>query len=434
MDALSGLLSIMSRAQLLSVADCTRAKIALWSGAVRSGKTFISLFCFLFAILRAPRTGVIIIVGRTLDTINGNIFSLLTNPEIFGPLVKYVSYTPGAKTAVILGRTVHLYGANDASSEAKIRGLTVCLAYVDEATILPESFWTMLVTRLSVDGARLLATTNPGSKSHWLRKEWILKAREKNLIHFAFTMEDNPSLSEQFKAEMRASFAGVFYLRFIEGQWTNAEGAIYSMWNEDRHLIRHADLPPITRTLAVGIDYGTTNPTVALLLGITDERDEHGQPAPRLVLIDEWHYSAAEHHGETLPDIELSRRFREWLHTNHGTDNVYVPAPEFVFLDPSAASMRSQLHNDKITSWAADNAVLDGIQTLGSLLAQGKLIVTDRCKMFLAEVTEYEWDEKASEDGEDKPVKRDDHAMDAARYAVQSTVGQWHYDIYGLAA
>ncbi len=428
MDALAGLTSIMSRAQMLSVADCTKAKIALWSGAVRSGKTFISLFAFLFAILRAPRTGNIIIVGRTLDTINGNIFSLLTNPEIFGSLVRYISYTPGAKTAVILGRTVHLYGANDASSEAKIRGLTVCLAYVDEATILPESFWKMLVTRLSVDGARMLATTNPGSKSHWLRKEWILKAREKNLIHFAFTMDDNPSLSEQFKAEMRASFAGVFYLRFIEGKWTNAEGAVYPMWDETKHLIRHEDLPPIARTLAVGMDYGTTNATVAHLLGITDEEK------PRLVLIDEWHYSAAEHHGETIPDIELSRRFREWLRTNHGTDDVYVPAPEFVFLDPSAASMRSQLHNDQITSWAADNAVLDGIQTLGSLLAQGKLLVTDRCKIFLAEVTEYEWDAKAAEEGKDEVVKRDDHAMDAARYSVQSTIGQWHYDIYGLAA
>lgn len=382
MDALAAVTSLLSRAQLLSVADCTKAKIALWSGAVRSGKTFISLFAFLFALIHAPKSGVIIIVGRTLDTINGNLFSLLTNPEIFGALTKYINYTPGAKTATILGRTVHLYGANDASSETKIRDLTVSLAYVDEATIIPETFWDMLVTRLSVDGARLLATTNPGSKNHWLRKNWILKAHEKNLVHFAFTMDDNPSLSDQFKAEMRASYAGVFYLRFIEGQWTNAAGAVYSMWNEDRHLIDHANLPPIARTLAVGMDYGTTNTTVALLLGLTDE------PEPRLVFIDEWHYSSAEHHGETLPDIERSRRFRYWLKTKHGPAGSYVPHPEYVFLDPSAASMRSQLHTDQLTTWAADNTVLDVIADLGNLLQQGKLLVTDRCKTFLAEVTE----------------------------------------------
>lgn len=428
MDALAGLTSIMSRAQLLSVADCTTAKIALWSGAVRSGKTFISLFAFLFAVLRAPKTGVIIIVGRTLDTINGNLFSLLTNPEIFGAITKYIKYTPGAKTATILGRTVHLYGANDASSETKIRGLTVSLAYVDEATIIPEAFWDMLVTRLSVDGARLLATTNPGSKNHWLRKNWILKAKAKNLVHFAFTMDDNPSLSDQFKAEMRASYAGVFYLRFIEGQWTNAAGAVYSMWNEDRHLIDHANLPPIARTLAVGMDYGTTNTTAALLLGLTDE------PQPRLVFIDEWHYSAAEHHGETIPDVELSRLFREWLKGKHGPEGHYVPPPEFVFLDPSAASMRAQLHSDNLTPWAADNSVLDGIANIANLLSRDKLIVSNKCKTFLAEVTEYEWDEKASDEGRDEVVKRDDHAMDAARYAIRSTIGQWQHEVYELAA
>lgn len=428
MDALAGLTSIMSRAQLLSVADCTSAKIALWSGAVRSGKTFISLFAFLFAILRAPRTGVIIVVGRTLDTINGNLFSLLTNPEIFGPLVKYVKYTPGAKTATILGRTVHLYGANDASSETKIRGLTVSLAYVDEATIIPEAFWDMLVTRLSVDGARLLATTNPGSKNHWLRKKWILKAKAKSLVHFAFTMDDNPSLSEQFKTEMKASYAGVFYQRFIRGEWTNAAGAVYSMWDETKHLVAHADLPPIRRTLAVGMDYGTTNTTAALMLGLTDE------PQPRLVLIDEWHYSSVEHHGETLPDVELSKRFRAWLAGKHAPDGHFIPAPEYVFLDPSAASMRAQLHADQLTPWAADNSVLEGIANISNLLAQGKLVVSDRCETFLAEVTEYEWDEKASDEGEDAVVKRDDHALDAARYAIRSTIGQWQNEIYGLAA
>ncbi len=176
------------------------------------------------------------------------------------------------------------------------------------------------------------------------------------------------------------------------------------------------------------MDYGTTNTTVAHLLGITDEAK------PRLVLIDEWSYSSKDHHGETLPDVELSRRFREWLATSHGTEQVYVPAPEFIFLDPSAASMRSQLHHDGVTSCAADNAVLDGIQTIASLLAQDKLIVTDRCKVFLTEVTEYEWDAKAAEAGEDAVVKVNDHAMDGGRYSVQSTIAQWHYEVYGLAA
>ena len=145
-------------------------------------------------------------------------------------------------------------------------------------------------------------------------------------------------------------------------------------------------------------------------------------------------YTSAEHHGETIPDVELSRRFREWLKSKHGPEGAYVPYPEFIFLDPSAASMRAQLHADQITSWAADNAVLDGIADVANLLAQGKLIVSDRCELFLAEVTEYEWDEKASDEGRDEVVKRDDHAMDAARYAIRSTIAQWQHEVYALAA
>lgn len=418
----------MSRAQILSLVDSRSAKIAIWSGSVSAGKTYISLYEFLFAIIAAPKTGRIIVVGKTLETVQTNLFTLLTDPAIFGELTKHISYTPGAKSATILGRTVHLYGANNVQSETKIRGMTVALAYVDEATILPEGFWDMLITRLRVKGARCLATTNPGSKNHWLRKKWILKAIEKNLVHFRFTMSDNPSLDPDYIVDMMRSYAGIFYKRMIEGEWTNAEGAVYPMWDENKHLIKHEDLPPIARTLAVGMDHGTTNPTVAVLLGLTDE--EH----PRLVVIDEWYYSAAEHHGETLPDVELSRRFREWLKAKHGPEGAYVPAPEFVFLDPAAASMRAQLHSDQITSWAADNAILDGIADVANLLAQGKLIVTDRCKLLLSEITEYEWDAKAAEEGKDEVVARDDHALDGLRYAIRSTIGQWQHEIYALAA
>lgn len=142
-------------------------------------------------------TGVIIIVGRTLDTISGNLFSLLTNPEIFGARRS----TSSTRQARRPRRSSAAPCTSTPRTTLRVRGrsaVTVSDAYVDQATIIPEAFWDMLVTRLSVDGARLLATTKPGSRSHWLRKNWILKAQAKNLVHFAFTMDDNPSLSDQF--------------------------------------------------------------------------------------------------------------------------------------------------------------------------------------------------------------------------------------------
>lgn len=417
MTALDELTRTLSVPQIRSLVESTQKQIALWSGAVSAGKTFISLWAFLIAIMHAPRGGNIIIVGRTLDTIYSNVFVLLLNPEVFGELSKQVRYTRGAKTAIILGREVLLYGANDASSESKIRGSTVGLAYVDEVTILPEGFWDMLMTRLRVAGARVLATTNPGSQNHWLRKKWILKADEKNLIHFHFTMDDNPSLDPDYVAFTKARFAGMFYDRFVLGLWTNAAGAVYPMWDQRRHSIPFERLPDVSRVFCVGADYGTTNTTAVLMLGLTDE------PQPRLVFMDEWSYSSKENHGHTISDDKLAHGIIAWLSEDHHPR--YSPAPEFLFFDPSAASLKQRMYELGHPTWSADNDVLKGIADVANLLDTGKLIVSDRCKGLMAEITEYQWSQKATEKGSDEVVKENDHFCDAMRYAIRSSKNMW---------
>ncbi|WP_053387505.1 hypothetical protein [Leucobacter japonicus] len=82
----------------------------------------------------------IILIGRTLGTLNTNVMPLLMSEQIFRRLARQVRYTPGARAATFLGRTVYLYGAGDANAATKIRGVTGAVACVDEATLLPEAF------------------------------------------------------------------------------------------------------------------------------------------------------------------------------------------------------------------------------------------------------------------------------------------------------
>ncbi len=84
-----------------------------------------------------------------------------------------------------------------------------------------------------------------------------------------------------------------------------------------------------------------------------------------------------------------------------------------------------QLHQDGVLSTQADNDVLDGIRTVASLLSSGNLLISDRCTGWIKEVTEYVWDAKAAESGEDKPVKANDHSQDALRYAIKTTENIW---------
>ncbi|MDN4598467.1 PBSX family phage terminase large subunit [Leifsonia virtsii] len=417
----------VSRAQILSLVDAQTRKLALWYGAVSSGKTVISLWAFLLAVRVAPRGGLIVIIGKSLQTIYQNVFTLLANTEIFGSRISsQVVYTPGSTSAWILGREVMLVGANDAKAVGRIQGATIGLAYVDEAALLPEEFWNMLISRLRVPGARLLATMNPASANHWIRKKWILQAADKNLVSFHFTMDDNPALDDEYKADMVRSYSGVFYDRMIRGLWTNAAGAIFPMWDPHVHQIPFAQMPRLQAIIGVGMDYGTTNATTAMMLGLTDERD------PRLVFMDEWGWNSREE-GYTLSDVELSKRFRKWLpqeHTPYPSDM----EPRFIFRDPSAASFARQLLDDGVTTWPANNDVLPGIATISNLLDRRKLIVTDRCENWLAEVTEYRWDEKATDDGEDKPLKENDHWLDGGRYVAHSTKHIWTPELDRIAA
>ncbi|WP_371517998.1 PBSX family phage terminase large subunit [Kitasatospora sp. NBC_01300] len=399
----------LSRKQLRSVAQAT-ARINVWHGAVRSGKTVASLLAFLLAVAEAPPSGLILICGRSLPTIERNVLEPLCDPALFGPVAAgQVRHTRGATTAVILGRTVHLIGAADARAEGRLRGLTAYLAYVDEATLLPEAFWVQLLARLSVDGARVLATTNPDSPRHWLKAGYLDRAGQLDLRAWHFGLRDNPSLSPAYVRSLHAEYTGLWRRRMIDGAWVVAEGTIYDCWDEQQHVVD--ELPTITRSW-LGIDYGTTNPFAAILLGLGVD----GQ----LYACAEWRYDSRARRRQ-MTDAQYSAALRGWL-SGLGVD------PEWTFVDPSAASFLAQLWEDGHPGVArARNEVVDGIRTVSTALAPGLLRVHRSCDGLLGELPAYAWDPAAAAVGEDRPIKRDDHSVDALRYVTHSTLAEWRH-------
>lgn len=51
-----------------------------------------------------------------------------------------------------------------------------------------------------------------------------------------FTMDDNLSLSEAIKKRYRSMYVGVFFKRYILGLWCVAEGLVYQMFDEEKHV------------------------------------------------------------------------------------------------------------------------------------------------------------------------------------------------------
>ncbi|MBB4915078.1 PBSX family phage terminase large subunit [Streptosporangium saharense] len=410
----------LSPKQERSIAEST-ARINVWTGAVRSGKTIASLLRWLMYVSQAPRGGSLVIVGKTSDTISRNVFEPLTDPALTGPVARKIFYNRGAPTANILGRRVEIISANDARAESRLRGMTCAGAYVDEVTLIPEAFWDQLLARCSVPGSRIFCTTNPDAPNHWLRKRFLLRSHALDLRWWQFQLDDNHSLDPVYVANLKAEYSGLWYRRYVLGEWCMAEGAIYDMWDPDRHIVD--DVPLMERWLSVGIDYGTVNPFAALLIGVSTP-DSGGQRRIHIASELRWD-SRAER--RQLTDAEYSARLQEWLDTipdsyGPGTHGV---KPEWLIVDPSAASFITQLHRDGLLPMMGDNSVLDGIRTVSNLIAADQLRVHRSCHGFLGEIGSYSWDERKAERGDDAPVKTDDHSLDAARYGLHTTQAAW---------
>lgn len=410
----------MSQKQIDAIAH-SEARGNVWDGAVRSGKTFGWLIKLLDKIRRFDKPGGIVVVGKNRDSIYRNVFEPIEIVPEFAPFRPFVNYRQGAANAMIFGRKVHVIGANDAGSESRIRGMTLGLAFCDELTVLHQQFFKQLLARLSVKGAQFYATTNPDSPSHWLLKDYLSHVpgtphfdektpdgdRLPDWCYWHFTMDDNPSLSEDYKESLRREYTGLWYKRFILGLWVSAEGAIYDMWDETQHVIDQADIPPMERVVSLGIDYGTTHPTRGQLLGIGTDH--------KLYILDEWHPTRST---DANLSTDLWDKRREWEAKGW--------VPEWVYVDPAAASFSMQLFEDghpNVTK--ADNAVLDGIRTVASLLNNCDLRISSTCTELIHELPGYRWDDKAKERGIEKPIKENDDAADALRYSVFSSRWVW---------
>lgn len=404
--------------QKCSLVD-SRKRVNLWEGSVRSGKTFISFLRFCTAIAAWNGPGSFVVVGKSRDTVYRNLFEPIERDPSMEFLRPYVHYTRGATSARIMGLTVNVVGANDVKAEGKIRGMTIAIAYGDEVTIWPETFFTQLLARMSPPGAQAFLTTNPDSPAHWLKTGYLDRLEELPswyVVHF--TMDDNPGLTPEYIADLKAEYQGLWYLRFIEGLWVAAEGAIYPMWKPEQHVIPHSQLPAMWRVYSFGIDYGTTNATAGILLGLGIDR--------RLYAFDEWRHDS-KLAQLVLTDAEISASMKRWLAERRVEG---PPAPEYVPVDPAAASLKLQLRKDGVQGVVnANNDVAYGIRLVANLLGADLLRVSDRCKGLIKEIPGYAWDAKATEKGEDKPIKANDHSCDALRYAVSSTEKLWREQV-----
>lgn len=381
-------------------------------GAIRSGKTIADIDGFIEWTRASFHGEAFIVSGKSMGALKRNVlrpmFAIMSAKGI--PFY----YHRTDNFVECCGNTFYLFGANNEASQDVLQGLTSAGWLADEVALQPESFIEQAIGRCSVPGSKYWLNCNPESPHHHVKKELIDKAVAKRLLRLHFTMDDNLTLAPEVKARYRRMYSGVWYKRLILGLWVAAEGAVYSMFDEDIHVVGDSDIPVIVQHW-VTMDYGTTNPTVFLLVGQGVDNC--------LYVLDEWRWDSRAKGGRSLSDAQLQEEYWKWIRSHRGVQ------PKYVFIDPSAASFITQLNQGgarKVRGvWPADNNVPDGIRRTSSLLTTRRLRIHKRCTGLIVEMSGYLWDAKAQAKGEDKPVKAEDHGPDALRYLVNSTRNIW---------
>lgn len=370
----------------------TKYDALIADGAIRTGKTVFMILAFVDDAMNRFNNQRFGICGKTVDSTVKNI--IMPYLGLTYAQDKYRIQWRRSDKLLVVSDGEHtnyfeVFGGKDESSFMLIQGRTLAGVLMDEVALMPRSFVEQALARCSVSGSKLWFNCNPESPNHWFYNEWILNAKDRNALHLHFQLEDNPSLDEAIIKRYKSLYTGVFYQRYIMGEWVLAEGLVYD-FSEDNIT----DEQPQGAEYYISVDYGTLNPFSAGLWSVS---------GGKAVRIKEYYYDGRAKQRQ-LTDEEYCDQITK-LSEGYNIRQVIV--------DPSAASFITALRKRKFAVRQANNDVLDGIRRTAVYLRDGNIKIHRSCADSIREFGLYRWDEKSTED---KVIKENDHAMDEIRY------------------
>lgn len=370
----------------------TKYDALICDGAIRSGKTSFMTVAFIDDAMRRYKNQRFGICGNTVDSTTKNIIVPYMGLTYAQKKYKMNWKSKDKVLEVRCGAAVNyfeVFGGKDEASYKLIQGRTLAGVLFDEVALQPRSFVEQALGRCSVTGSRFWFNCNPDAPTHWFKLEWIDRLAEKNAYHIHFFLDDNPALDEKKKQQYYTMFKGIFYRRYILGEWCLAEGLIYDFGEGNI-----TDDVPDGAEYYISVDYGTLNPFSAGLWAVR---------GAKAVRIKEYYYSGRQKNRQ-LTDEEYCDAV-EALADGYNIQKIVV--------DPSAASFITALRKRGFSVLHAKNDVLDGIRKTAVMLQGGNIMIHRSCTDAIREFGLYRWDEKATED---TVIKDNDHAMDDIRY------------------
>ncbi len=286
--------------------------------------------------------------------------------------------------------------------------------WIDEAARLhPEAWRGQLRMRLSDRRGWGLFSTTPLSRNWfyneiWRRGDALDELYDPAWAGVHFTTAQNtalPGMAEEVE-QARRDLPPRYFMREYMASFDAFVGQVYEEFDRKVHVVKKADLPSEFAEIRVGVDWGFRNPGAMVVLGF----DNDGNWWAVEEIVRERTYVDSSEAGVTWLSIaqDLNARFR----------------PSAFLCDPSRAEYIRSFRAAGLPAKGADNRVASGIQRVATLLhvpggEAPRLRFAESLAHLLSEIQGYRWreDDRSAEE----PVKENDHALDALRYALSSS-------------
>lgn len=385
-------------------------------GAIRAGKTIIMGLSFILWSMQKSSDINYAICGKTVASTRRNIIEPLIE-MLKQRKFKVIDRKTEGKLIVIKNNnknTYYIFGGKDEGSASLIQGITLGGVLFDEVALMPRSFVEQAMARCSVNGSKYWFNCNPEGPQHWFYVEHILKWKERKYIRIHFCLEDNPSLSKERIDNYKSLYTGIFYKRFILGEWAFTNGIVYDMvtdenfyYNSNRESVIPIKIIENDIKPYYGVDFGTANPQVYLEVY---KYVNYAKKEMCFYVENEYYWNSRKKLMQKTPDEYVSD-FNNWC-------------KEFscLIIDPSATPLKAAHRKYGHNVINAKNNVEEGIIGLSTLFANKMIKINkDNCPNLCAELGLYRWNEKKLNNGVEEVLKENDHCCDALRYAIMTS-------------
>ena len=388
---------------------CPEQVIAFFGG-IGNGKTFAGILKGILRVLdpeQKPQLGMIArqTYPELRDSTQRTFFELV---HLFG-LLPGVHYDYKKQENRVIFKNGHEIIFRSLDDPAKLLSINLGWFYIDQAEEVSEEVFLTLLGRLrAVATPQCWITGNPLGHN-WVWHRFIHDPVPGNIIFNAKTEENIHNLPEGYIDSLKKNYNEIWINRYLYGSWDAFEGQIYPDFEPSIHVVNDIN-PDYNWRRFIAIDHGRTNPT-AILWGAVDQDDK--------VWVYREHYEAGQ-------DAEYHARMcKSFL--NEGAYETYVIDPSTgagKTDDPETIGNRYRQLGVPVIN--ANNDVQGGIDKVTEYIKKNKIFITRSCENLRREMVNYQWEQPSASrvdlNTPEKPLKKDDHAVDSLRYMIGEVV------------